>query len=85
MTSSAPIMRDWEDRLHAFPQFNEREVLTYAGKLRADLAEKLALERYEAFDAARREAERLAADQEDMTAPEEIERNLEDKGRGKKR
>jgi hypothetical protein len=69
-------MRDWEDKLDAFLQFNEREVLTHAGKLRADVAEKLALERYESFDAARREAARLAADAEDMAA-EQTERQLE--------
>lgn len=78
-------MRDWEDKLDAFLQFNEREVLTHAGKLRADVAEKLALERYESFDTARREAARLAADAEDMTALEQAERALEDKGRGKKK
>ncbi|KAB2901776.1 MAG: virulence RhuM family protein [Dokdonella sp.] len=78
-------MRDWEDKLDAFLQFNEREVLTHAGKLRADVAEKLALERYENFDAARREATRLAADAEDMAALVKAERALEGKGRGKKR
>jgi hypothetical protein len=76
-------MRDWEDKLDAFLQFNEREVLTHAGKLRADVAEKLALERYESFDAARREAARLAADTEDMAALEQAERQLEGEGRGK--
>jgi hypothetical protein len=78
-------MRDWEDKLDAFLQFNEREVLTHAGKLRADVAEKLALERYESFDAARREAARLAADAEDMEALENAERASEGKGRGKKK
>lgn len=78
-------MRDWEDKLDAFLQFNEREVLTHAGKLRADVAEKLALERYESFDAARREAARLAADAEDMEELERAERQLADKGRGRRK
>jgi len=78
-------MRDWEDKLDAFLQFNEREVLTHAGKLRSDVAEKLALERYESFDTARREAARLTADAEDMAALENAERQLEGKGRGKKK
>jgi len=78
-------MRDWEDKLDAFLQFNEREVLTHAGKLRADVAENLALERYDSFDAARREAVRLAADADDMAALEQTERALEGKGRGKKK
>ncbi|MFN9209740.1 MAG: virulence RhuM family protein [Betaproteobacteria bacterium] len=78
-------MGDWEDKLDAFLQFNEREVLTHAGKLRADVAEKLAMERYESFDAARREAARLAADVEDMATLEQAERTLEGKGQGKKK
>jgi len=78
-------MRDWEDKLDAFLQFNERDVLIHAGKLRADVAEKQALERYERFDAARREAERLAADAEDMAVLEQVERQLEGKGRGEKK
>lgn len=78
-------MRDWEDKLDAFLLFNEREVLTHAGKLRADVAEKLALELYESFDAARHEAARLAADAEDLAALEQTERQLEGKGRRKRK
>ena len=78
-------MHDWEDKLDAFLQFNEREVLTHAGKLRADVAEKLALERYESFDAARREATRLEADAEDVAVLEQAERLLEGKDRGQKK
>ena len=77
-------MHDWEDKLDAFLQFNEREVLTHAGKLRSDVAEKLALECYESLDAARREAARLAADAEDLVALELTGRRLEAKGRRKK-
>ena len=36
-------MADWADRLDAFLNFNERDVLTHAGKLRAEVAEKLCL------------------------------------------
>jgi hypothetical protein len=78
-------MLEWEEKLDAFLQFNERNVLTHAGKLRADIAEKLALERYENFDAARREAARLAADAEDMAALEQAERRLEGTGQGNKK
>lgn len=78
-------MRDWEDKLDAFLQFNEREVLTHAGKLRADVAEKLVLERYESFEAARREAERLMADADDMATLKQAERQLKNKGRREKK
>jgi hypothetical protein len=67
-------MREWEDKLGAFLSFNERDVLTHAGKIRADVAEKLALERYEQFDMARREAERVTADKVDMAALERFEK-----------
>lgn len=78
-------MREWEDKLDAFLQFNERDVLTHAGKISAQVAERLALERYAEFDARRREAERLAADAEDVRALEQIERRLESKGQGAKK
>jgi len=85
MTAGTLTLRVWKDKLYALLQFNEREVLSHAGKLRADVAEKLALERYESFDAARREATRLAADAEDMAALEWAERPLENQGWRKKR
>ena len=72
-------MREWEDKLGAFLSFNERDVLTHAGKIRAELAEKLALERYEQFDTARRLAERVAADDEDMAALEHLEKTVAEK------
>ncbi len=75
-------MGDWDQKLDAFLQFNEREVLTHAGKLRADVAEKLARERYESFDTARREAARLAADAEDMAVLDETRKQLEGKAGG---
>jgi len=76
-------MRDWEDKLDAFLQFNEREVLTHAGKLRADVAEKLALERYESFDASRHEVARLAADEADIAELQDFEKAAAKKRRKK--
>lgn len=76
-------MSEWEDRLDAFLQFNEREVLTHAGKISAQVAERLALERYAEYDTKRREAERLSADAEDVQALEQVERKLEGKGKKK--
>lgn len=58
-------------------KFNEREVLTHPGKVSHDVAEKLALEHYAKFDAQRKEAERLAADREDMKELEEMEKKIE--------
>jgi len=68
-------MTEWSDRLDAFLSFNERDVLTHAGRMQAAVAEKLALGRYEEFDARRREADKLAADREDMAVLEQLEKN----------
>lgn len=67
-------MQEWSERLDAFLTFNDRQVLTNAGSLQAAVAEKLALSRYEEFDAQRREAEWLAADREDLAELERIEK-----------
>jgi hypothetical protein len=42
-------MADWAQRLDAFLQFNEYEVLTNAGSVSAEVARRLADEQYEAF------------------------------------
>lgn len=74
-------MRQWEERLDAFLSFNERDILTHAGSVKAAVAEKLAVGKYEEFDAGRREAERLAADREDVEALLKVEKSVSrDKG-----
>ena len=50
-------MADWENKLGDFLRFNGREVLQNFGTVRRELAEKLALEQYEKYDAHRRELE----------------------------
>ena len=42
-------MADWVDRLDAFLKFNEREVLTNAGTVSAEIAKKLAEEQFDQF------------------------------------
>ena len=77
-------MREWEERLDAFLSFNERALLTNAGKFRADVAERLAQDRYDAFDAQRRAVERAKADAEDMQAIETLVQQLPAKPQGGK-
>ncbi|WP_186394165.1 virulence RhuM family protein [Stappia sp. TSB10GB4] len=67
-------MAEWADKLDAFLSFNDRDVLTHAGRLRMDVAQKLAAERFEVFDASRRPAEALAADETDIAELEEMEK-----------
>ncbi len=47
-------MADWEEKLGEFLRFNGRDVLQDAGKVTRELADKLALEQYEKYDAHRR-------------------------------
>lgn len=42
-------MKDWAEKLDAFLEFNEHEILTNAGKIRAKVAEQFANEQYEVF------------------------------------
>jgi hypothetical protein len=80
----AVTMTEWADKLDAFLSFNERDVLTHAGHLRMEVAQRLAVERFEEFDANRRTAEALAADESDIEQLEAIEQALkgQKKGRG---
>jgi len=45
----AMYMKDWIERLDAFLQFNEHEILKNAGKVRREIADKLAIDQYEVF------------------------------------
>ena len=56
-------MRDWREKLDAFLQFNERDILANAGKVAKEVADRLALEQYEKF-AARRLAVEAKADEQ---------------------
>ncbi len=42
-------MKDWVEKLNAFLKFNERQILTNAGKISHQVAEALALEEYHKF------------------------------------
>lgn len=46
-------MREWADRLDAFLTFNNRDVLANPGKVTSAVAERLALEEYDRFNARR--------------------------------
>jgi hypothetical protein len=69
-------MAEWSDKLDAFLRHNEEELLTHAGTVKAEVAKKIAEERYEAFDKKRKIAEAKKADEEDLKEVEEIEKRL---------
>lgn len=66
-------MAEWEEKLDAFLSFNERDLLEHAGKISAQVAETLALGRYEKFDEKRRKEARRKADAEDIILLEELQ------------
>ncbi len=72
-------MAQWAEKLDAFLAFNERELLTHAGKVKMEVAQRLVEERYELFDAKRKQAEALAADAEDIEALEQLAKDIEGK------
>lgn len=78
-------MGEWEEKLDSFLSFNERDLLTHAGRVRAEVAEKLAQERYAVFDAQRRTAERRLADAEDIKEIEALEKRLPSKKKGRRK
>jgi len=69
-------MNQWAEKLDVFLEFNERDLLTHAGKLQMTVAKKLAAERYELFDTKRKKTEALAADEEDIKELEALEKKL---------
>jgi len=69
-------MTQWMSKLDGFLEFNEQELLTHAGKLKAQVAKKIAEGRYEEFNNNRKKAEAMAADKEDLKEIEELERKL---------
>jgi len=79
-------MAQWSDKLDAFLKFNEQEILTHAGQVKAEVAKKIAEDRYEEFDWKRKNVEALAANEEDLKQLEEIERKLlENRGKHNER
>ena len=59
-------MAHWSDKLDTFLQFNERDLLTHAGKVEMAVAKKLAEERYQQFDDSRRKRKAIEADEADI-------------------
>jgi hypothetical protein len=70
-------MDQWSDKLDAFLSFNERELLTHNGKIQMKVAQKLALDCYDAFDFKRKQAAALKADEEDIAVLEQLAKEFE--------
>jgi len=57
-------MKDWREKLDAFLKFNERDILTNAGKVAKEVANKLALDHYEQFHTRRLAEDAVAVERE---------------------
>ncbi|WP_372501002.1 virulence RhuM family protein (plasmid) [Tistrella mobilis] len=75
-------MAEWADKLDAFLSFNDRDVLTHAGRLRMEVAQQLATDRFEIFAANRRAIEAQAADAEDIAQLEALEKGVKGRKKG---
>ena len=74
-------MQEWIAQADRFLAFNERDLLTHAGKVSHQRMEAVAHEHYQSFDAKRKEAERLTAEAQEaedtLDAIEQAERMLQ--------
>jgi len=70
-------MEQWSDKLDAFLEFNEQELLTHAGKVKAEVARKTAENRYGEYDKKRKKNEAIQADNEDIILLEEMIKRYE--------
>ena len=73
------FMRDWREKLDAFLQFNERDILENAGRVTREIADKLALAQYEIFNKHRLETEAAVESLADDAALKAIEQHIEEK------
>ncbi len=72
-------MKQWSEKLDAFLEFNERDLLRHAGNVRATIAKQLAEKRYEEFEMERRRVEALEEDATDLKEIEGLVKRLESK------
>lgn len=75
------FMRDWERKLDEFLAFNDRRVLTDAGKVSKKAADEHARQEYERFAERRRKHKEALGESESIKALEEAARALDHEGR----
>ena len=77
------FMRDWREKLDAFLDFNERDILTNAGRVSKVVADRLAVEQYETFNRHRLAEEARLESLADDEALVLIKRQIEGRQRGR--
>lgn len=71
----------WRNNVDKMLAFNDQPILAGAGSVSRDNMERIAHERYEAFDQHRRIADAKAADTDDLKEIEQLEKDLKHKGK----
>ncbi|MAC35349.1 virulence RhuM family protein [Parahaliea mediterranea] len=71
----------WRNNVDKLLAFNDQPILESAGSVSREHMEKIARERYDAFDQQRRIAEAKAADSADLKEIEQLEQDLKHKGK----
>lgn len=77
-------MADWRAYVDSFMAFNEQAVLQGPGRMSHQAMTTIAHERYEQFDAARRQAEALEADRAEIQELEQVEKRLTSRSKSDK-
>lgn len=70
-------MEQWADKLYAFLEFNEQEILTHLGTVKAVVAKSIAENRYDNFNNKRKRNDAIEADNEDSMLLEEMIKRYE--------
>ena len=68
----------WQKHIDRLLEFSDQAVLKDAGTVSHEAMKRVAHERYEAFDRQRRHNEAMAADADDLSALEALERQLKE-------
>lgn len=71
------FLKDWEEKLDSFLEFNERDILSNFGKISKKQADDKAKEEYKKFSAIRREEKEKIGEIENLKALEDFAKNLE--------
>ena len=78
------FMKDWQQRLNDFLQFNERNVLTHAGHISKTEADAFARDQYDRFAERRRAFKEAQGEQDTIKALEDAARTLPSRTEGKR-
>ena len=79
------FMKDWEQRLNEFLQFNQRNVLTNAGSISKAQADAFACEQYDRFAERSRAFKEAQGEQDTIKALEDAAKNLPNRAKNEKR